>query len=284
MVVAEVYLEAGQPTQRALLHRTLGSTPDAPRVEGATVRIDGDGGGWLQLAPVPPSECLPREPEEPGPGSSGPAADTAAGGSCYAATAPGFVQEGRSYGLEVIVPDGRRLGGRTTVPGAFEVVRPAADTCRLEGASLDLTWTRSAGAWAYQVDVLFSGLAEGLRERGVADPPDTLRLIGLAVGAADTTLVFPTELGVFDRFDLDRELLLALQQGLPDGARADIVVAAGDRNFVNWARGGSFNPSGQVRVPSVTGDGTGVFASLVTRRRTLVAPGFPSGEEGPSCR
>ncbi len=113
------------------------------------------------------------------------------------------------------------------------------------------------------------------------DPPDELDLLGLAIGAADTTIVFPQEFGVFDRFTVDRDLLLALQEGLPAGARADVLVAAGDRNFVNWVRGGNFNPSGQVRVPSVTGDGTGVFGSLVVRGRTLLTE--PDGTGIPSC-
>jgi hypothetical protein len=152
----------------------------------------------------------------------------------------------------------------------------------LQGVSLPLVWTRSEGAWSYQIVAQFSDLAEGLRERGVADPPDELDLIGLAVGGADTTIVFPGEFGVFDRFSVDRDLLLALAEGLPNGSRADIVFAAGDRNYVNWVRGGSFNPSGQVRVPSVSGEGTGVFGSLVVHRKSLLAEDDGSGL--PSCR
>ena len=84
-------------------------------------------------------------------------------------------------------------------------------------------------------------------------------------------------LGVFERFELDRDVALALQRGLPSGASADIVVAAGDENYVNWVRGGNFNPSGQIRVPSLVGDGTGVLGSLVTRTVTVLtqSPGYP---------
>jgi hypothetical protein len=42
---------------------------------------------------------------------------------------------------------------------------------------------------------------------------------------------------------------------------------------VNWVRGGSFNPSGTVRVPSISGGGTGVFGSLVTRTVRLHTAG-----------
>ena len=54
-------------------------------------------------------------------------------------------------------------------------------------------------------------------------------------------------------------------------------IAAADRNYVNWVRGGNFNPSGQVRVPSVRGDGTGVFAATVVRSLRVFAapPGAP---------
>ncbi|HAW90536.1 MAG TPA: hypothetical protein DCX61_07725, partial [Gemmatimonadetes bacterium] len=42
-------------------------------------------------------------------------------------------------------------------------------------------------------------------------------------------------------------------------------------NFVNWQRGGNFNPSGQVRVPSLRGDGTGVFGAAVNRGFDVVS-------------
>ena len=48
------------------------------------------------------------------------------------------------------------------------------------------------------------------------------------------------------------------------------MISATDRNYVNWVRGGNFNPSGQVRVPTIRGDGTGVFASTVTRTFEVV--------------
>jgi hypothetical protein len=77
--------------------------------------------------------------------------------------------------------------------------------------------------------------------------------------------VFPSEFGVFDRFDLPRALVLALQEGLPDGVSAHITIGAADQNYVNWSRRGTFNPSGLVRVSSLRGDGIGVFGSLVTK-------------------
>jgi hypothetical protein len=59
-----------------------------------------------------------------------------------------------------------------------------------------------------------------------------------------------------------------------------VVVAAADRNYVNWVRGGNFNPSGLVRVPSVRGDGTGVFGSIVAK--TVVLTTVPEST-APAC-
>jgi hypothetical protein len=275
VVIAEVYLRPGEDTHQAFLYRTFPADGGSLRVDGAAIVVRGAGGEVLEFAPASRDDsCAEYDFTAAGDG-----------GSCYVAMdLEGRVQAGRAYDLEITLPDGRRLEGRTAVPAAFRLVRPASSACVLETTSLELIWTRSEGSWAYQADARFTGLAAGLAARGVPDPPDTLRLLGLAIGASDTTMTFPRDFGVFDRFELDRELLLALQQGLPDGARAEIVVAAVDRNYVNWARGGNFNPSGQVRVPSVTGDGTGVFAGLIRRALVVVAPGDGAEpNEWPSC-
>ena len=93
--------------------------------------------------------------------------------------------------------------------------------------------------------------------------------------------MFPSEFGVFDRFDLEQDLALRLQRGLPAGTDAVVTIAAVERNYVNWVRGGSFNPSGQVRVASLRGDGTGVFGAAVVRRFSVVAESGPGGS--PDC-
>ena len=58
------------------------------------------------------------------------------------------------------------------------------------------------------------------------------------------------------------------------------MIAAADRNYVNWVRRGAFNPSGIVRVPSLHGDGTGVFGSVVRKRFTVDA-GLDLPKPGP---
>ncbi|HEX8431778.1 MAG TPA: hypothetical protein VF625_10835, partial [Longimicrobium sp.] len=95
------------------------------------------------------------------------------------------------------------------------------------------------------------------------DIPDPLELVGLAVSQQDTTIVLPTEFGLFDRFEIDNDALKAIQNGFPAGVVVEVDVAAADRNYVNGVRGGRFNPSGPVRISSVVGDGVGVFGSIV---------------------
>ncbi len=269
VVVVEAYLRPGS-NQEVFVYRTLPGLDGSLRVDGAVIELMGpDGSGNEQRARLQ---------------STGTTEVCAAPlalyggevGTCY--VGPFQASPGERYGLEVTTADGRRLAGTTTIPGDFEIRRPATDSCSLDTGRLEVTWTPAAGAWSYQGVARFTGLAEGLAALGVEDPPDELELTGLAIGRSDTTIVFPAEFGVFDRFSLDPAVLLALQQGLPTGASADIVVAAGDENYVNWVRGGNFNPSGQVRVPSVVGDGIGVFGSLVTRRVTVLSqtPGYPS--------
>ncbi|MFO7893269.1 MAG: DUF4249 family protein [Longimicrobiales bacterium] len=268
VVVVEAYLRPGG-TQEVFVHRTLPGQDGSLRVDGATVELVGaDGRGGERRSRLQVTNTT-EECASPAALLGGPA------GTCYLGLFS--ASPNQEYGLEVTTADGRRLEGTTTMPGDFGIRVPTADTCSLETDRLDITWTQAEGAWSYQVVARFTGLAEGLAALGVEDPPDELELTGLAIGRADTTIVFPNEFGVFDRFTMDPAVLLALQQGLPGGASADIVVAAGDENFVNWVRGGNFNPSGQVRVPSIVGDGTGVFGSLVTRRVTVLSqtPGYP---------
>ena len=95
---------------------------------------------------------------------------------------------------------------------------------------------------------------------------DPLLLVGLSISEQDTTIVFPSEFGIFDRFDLEQDLSVRLQTGLPNSTTAEVSITAVEGNYVGWARGGNFNPSGQVRVPSLRGDGMGVFGATVSRR------------------
>ena len=238
------------------LHRTIGGEQGlSVPVNGAEVRVIRESGAVVELHPIGIGECV----------SSTPVQGT---GSCYRLLAVDAraILPGETVRLTVRTAEGESMEAVTVVPEAFEV-RTAADgaVCRVEpDAPLEVVWGRSPGAWAYLNETSLHGLPVALSDLGL-DIPDPLDLLGLSVSSSDTTIVFPGEFGIFDRADLDQPLALALQKGLPDGATASISIAAVDRNYVNWVRGGNFNPSGQVRVPSVRGDGTGYFGSGVVR-------------------
>lgn len=274
VLVAEAYLLVGDGKDEitAFLHRTLGA-PGATELSRARVRLGVEGGESFLLLPAPRGECL----------FSGDVLEV--DGVCFSAPPDleGILGPGANVQLEIELLDGRRLRGATTVPEELTLLRPGeVESCALlPGRALELVWNRAPGAWAYAGETLLWNLRDALAPRGVAVEEDSLALLGLAVSAQDTTLVFPREFGIFERFDLDRDLAVALQEGLPEGASAEVVVAALDRNYVNWVRGGDFNPSGQVRVPSLTGDGIGVVASAV--RRSLLVEGAVPGPGLPSC-
>ncbi|HEX2202944.1 MAG TPA: hypothetical protein VHG91_06590 [Longimicrobium sp.] len=262
-VVVEAVMRSDAVSQQVLLHRTLDGR-FAEGVPGAEVsvvdvrtgqqyRFD-EGGVCYSIDPrYVESDSLDFR------------------GTCYVTppTMGEWVRPGTLYELRVRTPAGEEMRGRTTVPGVF-VWRsprpfPSDDevSCELPpNTALPLAWTRAQGAWSYVAQLRIAGLRDALAPQGV-DAPNVLELTGLAVSEADTTILLPTEFGVFDRFEIDQDVLVAIQGGFPPRVDLDVVVAAADRNYVNGVRGGSFNPSGPVRVSSIAGDGVGVFGSLV---------------------
>ncbi|NJD11547.1 MAG: hypothetical protein FIB01_14310 [Gemmatimonadetes bacterium] len=260
-VVAEVVLEAGADSQYAYLHRALGQ--GGMRIPDARIAVSDAAGRVLEFHPVDYWRCLQPEPARP-----------SAAGSCYAASALGLpIQPGETYGLRIRTSSGAELAGSTKVPAALQLRQPRTGSCALvPDTSLELRWGAVEGAWVYDVEARFTDIFPILVQRGVvADTPNVpLRLEGLAISANDTTLVLPGELGLFDRFDPAlHPILMALSSGLPEGVSAEVVIAAADRNYVNWVRGDSFNPSGAVRIASVHGAGTGVFGSFSSARIRL---------------
>jgi len=242
-----------------LLSRTVGLTDDLG-VPDASVRVVRTDGTVFVLREVGTDLCVSdARIERPG--------------TCYdAGAAAASLMPGDTLSLHVRLPDGREMDAEVLIPGAFALA-DAGSTCVLTpDTQTELRWSQSEGAAAYLNETRIDGLDGALEPEGI-DAPSQLFLIGLSVSAADTTIVFPAEFGVFDRFDLDRDLSVRLQRGLPPFTRALVGISAVDANWVNWVRGGNFNPSGQVRVPSVRGDGTGVFGASVTRRlEVLSAP------------
>lgn len=253
-VVVESYLIAAGGTRPwAAIHS--GSDDGGPTT-GAAVAIHGPD-GTVQLRQAESHHCvLPGIDPNALPGRF----------TCYLSPSLTAVRAGELYRLEVVLADGSRLSGATRVPDQVEIVMPRMiGPCYLPPwTQRAVVWRQTPGATAYVIDMVATGLRSALEREGiVVDIDDPLLLRGLAVGIADTSIVVPGEVGLFDRFVLDPDVLPALQTGVPEGVDVGVVVAAVDQNYVNWARGGDFNPSGVVRVPSVRGaGGTGVFASL----------------------
>lgn len=262
VLVVESVLRTDTRRQILLLHRTLddqvvGGEPNA------RVSVRTPDGREVPFGTIDPAVCTPGFIRVD---------SLRIEATCYASepTEEPWVVPGGTYELRIDTPDGRSLRARTTVPGAFAFRSPALDPAPGEIAlcdipprtELDLRWSRARGAWSYVANLRVAALN------------DVFELTGLAISETDTTLVLPTEFGIFERGELDPELLGELQGGFPPGAEAFLTLAAVDRNYVNAVRGGSFNPSGSVRVSSIAGDGVGVFGSLVPLRMFIrVRPG-----------
>lgn len=289
-VVVEALLRTSAERQNVLLHRTV-QDGVVRGVPGARVVVrDEASGAEVVFAPAG-DECYTLDGRYPG--SEAPQVNA----TCYRspAAAGRFVQPGHTYALRIDLPDGAgTVRGRTRVPDPFALRGLAfartgppeeAPACVLPpDTPFPLTWSRSGGAWSYIVGMRVSGLREALAGRGIPDVPERLELTGVAVSETDTVVVVPGEVGVFDRFSQNRELLLALQGGFPAGVDVELLVAAGDRNYVNGVRGGRFNPSGQVRISSVGGAGAvGVFGSLVPLATQLRVRAGPAAAGLPPC-
>lgn len=273
VLVVEAVLRPDRQVQEVLLHRTLQGVL-VPGEADARVRVRTEDGREIEFAPAGAENCLS--------GDSRLLRDDdtlRVQASCYRSPpgeAGSWVVPGRSYDLLVETARGERVRGTTRVPGSFDLrgLRRALrdpDTgerrCFLPPRTeIGLAWSASAGAWAYLTEMEVYGLRRVLGSSGIGSIPDPLRLVGVSVSESDTTVVVPSEVGVFDRFTYDQELLRAIQGGFPEDVQVHLVVAAADRNFVNGVRGGQFNPSGTVRISSVVGDGVGVFGSIVPVR------------------
>lgn len=274
VLVAEAYLMLGDDANEltVFLHWTLGTRPTRDLLD-ASVTVWTESGVEVLVFNAPLSDCVfQREEEE-------------VEGACFSAgeEAEDLFEAGTRARLEVRLPDGTELEGETDIPLDIQFLQPSGrSVCALHpGANIEFRWNQSPGAWAYAAETEIVGLVSALAAQGIQTETDSVALLGIAVSESDTTIVFPREFGVFDRFDLDQDIAVALQEGLPRGAVADVVIGALDRNYVNWIRGGNFNPSGTVRISSLRGDGVGVFGSAV--RRVVRVVGVIPSTIFPSC-
>jgi hypothetical protein len=265
VVIAEIYVNVapmhGDYEVRGFLHRTVGAVEGGiDDLDRSRVTLRRSDGYTFDLAPDPREACLESFPVEES-------------GTCFLSDPADarVLRPGDLLEAIVTLPDGGVLEGATRLPEPFSVVGVSGPCQVPPDTPFTIAWTRATGAWAYVNETSIHGLPAALAGEGIDVEEDPLYLLGLSIGAADTTIVFPNEFGVFNRFDLDQDIALRLQDGLPLGTEAEVAITAVDRNYVNWARGGNFNPSGQVRVPSLRGDGTGVFASTVGQRFGVVS-------------
>lgn len=275
VVIAEIYLdvrsEPGGNIARAFLHRTVGveGAELLPSLSSATVTMTRTDGYSFPLVPEAWEDCVESSPsEEPG--------------ACFVATAEaGAIRPGDVVEVLVELPERGEIRGATRVPGLFGL-DGIPEICSLPADRLmTIAWSPSDGAWAYLNETSIRGLPDALRSEGITVEDDPLYLLGLSISDSDTNVVFPSQFGVFNRFALDVDVAIRLQVGLPVGTSAEVSITAVDRNYVNWARGGNFNPSGQVRIPSLSGDGTGVFGATFGLGFDVLVSNVPTGL--PAC-
>jgi hypothetical protein len=278
VVVVEAYIMIGdgQDQVSAFLHWTQGTRPPRDLLDREVV-LQLEDGQRIPLFPEDNGSCLL------------PGVVDVAEGVCYTAgfDVEGLFEPGSRVDLEIVLDDDELLQSSTRIPEPIDFIRPVVrNQCALgPGEVLEFVWNRSPGVWAYAAETEIKGLVDALGNVGTVVETDSVALLGLAVSDADTTITFPKEFGIFERFDLEVGVAEALQVGLPEGALADVVIGAVDQNYVNWVRGGNFNPSGLVRVSSIRGSGVGVLGS-VFRRTIFVKGGPPNYSPGnllPSC-
>jgi|TARA_B110000263_G_scaffold48726_1_gene40527 hypothetical protein len=284
LLIAQVYIakEGAKPLEAtAYLHRVLGSKDYGP-VLGADITLtSGDRSVILVKDPDRTSTCIPEWVQRETSDISGSL------GTCYRLQELLSAVPGEA--IQVSIKDGgvSALFGQTTLPGDFTMKTPrnSRKFCTVQRDQiLELSWSESQDAWAYVVEANVWDLDDVYNYLPEEDrPPQPLNLVGLSISSDDTKMRFPSEVGLFDRYGLHRDVFLQLQVGLPESTTADISVAAVDRNFVNWARAGKFHPSGQIRTPSLLGkSGTGVIASYLRKNFKVLADSTLQGLIG-SC-
>ncbi len=269
VVAVEAVLRTDAEIQAIVMHSSLDGR-DVKGVGGAKVTVTGNNGRTYVFEQEGNTDCYQFSAiyfrDEPGSVSA----------TCYQslrADGP-WVIPGEEYRLRVELADGRVIQGRTRVPGNFTLTglpfvrmqraRGTAECAIPPGVLQRISWSRSDSAYSYISPIRIFGIREALKRDSLdVEIPDPMELVGLAVSEEDTDILLPSEYGVFERLQYDSEALAALQTGLPEGVLVELMTAAMDRNYLNAVRGGRFNPSGPVRISSVTGEGVGVFGSLV---------------------
>ena len=231
------------------------------RVREASVRIAGESGRTLHL------EELPDTAE-----TCGAASGATTVGTCYAASAPSaYFEPLEELSLRIDTPEGTQLRGSSLIPGLFvpSALTMEGGRCRVDPeTSYRIDWSFIGGAWAYIAEAEFAGL-----RRNLWDSPEPLYLtvawMAVHQSSSLASMEFPRKLVEGDVPWEARKAARRLETGLPWGVTARLAVAAIDRNWANWIRPGQVNVAGQIPVPSVFGDGTGMFGTAVRWSATM---------------
>ena len=263
-VTVVVTVDPADPSRietRMLARLTRGRDVFDNLVPGASVWITGESGRSIELVEEadPRSACATPLPkaiaERRGDDARLPI------GSCYTVTtSSAYFAPGEQLSLTITMADGETLQGVTRIPGAFAPSGLSVNggRCRMEpGTNYRFAWPPAEAAWAYIGEAEITGLSPELWPRD-----DALHLPVTSIGD-QTGMMFPRDF-LFEVIDIrEGSLYRTLHAGLPEGAAADIAIGAVDRNWTNWVRPGRLLPQGEVRVPSVFGDGTGMFGAAV---------------------
>ena len=222
------------------------------RVPDASVRIVGKSGRSLHL------EELPDTAEA----CTGPQNERAAG-TCYAASVPSaYFAPLEQLSLRIETPGGGQLRGTSMIPGLFVPSRLSArdGRCRLSPETgFRIRWGFVGGTWAHIAEAEFTGLRPNLWP----NPWPLYLSTAWMATFQPASMVFPSKLLEGDVPQEARKAARRLETGMPWGVTARLAVAAIDRNWANWIRPGQVDVAGEVPVPSVFGDGTGMFGTAV---------------------
>lgn len=230
------------------------------RVTGASVRIvDRSSGRSLRLDELPDTRDACHQE------NTGPV------GTCYAASvASAYFAPLAELSLQVALSDGRQLSGTSTIPGLFTPSRPSLEGghCRADPeTNYRIRWGPIRNAWAYIAEAEFKGLRSNLWD---SQDPLYLTAAWMATPSSRASMMgFPRTLIEGDVPFNARKAARRLESGLPWGVTVDLAVAAIDRNWANWIRPGQVHVAGEVPVPSVFGDGTGMFGTAVRWTATI---------------
>ena len=251
-------------------------------VPGASVRITGASGRSVSLLeeddPLGACTVLPEDLY----GTDGPLGPI---GSCHTATAAsGLFAPGEELTLAVTTPGGSVLEGTSRMPDAFAPRGLSVEDgrCRVEpGTGYRFVWPPVDGAWAHVGEAEITGLSSSLWS---SSDPLYLPVTVLGRGRDVTDMVFPRDFLLELLSDVDNlELHRTLDTGLPAGARAEVAIAALDRNWANWIREGRLNINGETVIPSVFGDGTGMFGTAVRWKVSVESRTADGAGDVPLC-